>query len=198
MCHAIFSVKRIWTCCVLLEKLWPQQPGVHINIHLSLMRKRGCPMQAFNNASRILVELSRAYGDVILFVKQEDSEDGGPTSESLPSEQDAYKYADLVGFQNRLSNHHRFINGSGNFYIGVYNTDRCLEEDTIFNLTITIATPTAPLNLCPLNCSYPQGQCVRDNVCDCEPGYGGRYCSGCECQNTFYLEENSIFFYESA
>ncbi|KAG0566858.1 hypothetical protein KC19_7G093100 [Ceratodon purpureus] len=134
--------------------------------------------QAFNNASRILVELSRAYGDVILFVKQEDSEDGGPTSESLPSEQDAYKYADLVGFQNRLSNHHRFINGSGNFYIGVYNTDRCLEEDTIFNLTITIATPTAPLNLCPLNCSYPQGQCVRDNVCDCEPGYGGRYCSG--------------------
>ena len=144
-------------------------------------------MQAFNNASRILVELSRAYGDVVLFVKQEDSEDGGPASEQLPTEQDAYKYADLRSFQNRLSHHHRFVQGSGNFFIGVYNTDWCLEEDTTFNITINIATPADPINLCPLNCSYPQGQCVKDNVCVCERGYEGQYCSGCEFRNTHSL-----------
>lgn len=144
-------------------------------------------MQAFNNASRILVELQRTYGDVILFVKHEDGEGDGLSSESLPSEQDAYKYADLPSFQNRLSHHHVFINGSGNFFIGVYNTDSCLEEDTILNLTITIATPSDPLSLCPLNCSYPQGQCVRDNVCSCDPGYGGQYCGSGECYSIFFL-----------
>lgn len=163
---------------------------VDFSVHLSLTRQCDCPMQVFNNASRTLVEMSRAYGDVILFVKKEDIEDVGVSSASLPSEQDAYKYADLPSFQNRLSHHHRFVNGSGSFVIGIYNTDRCLEEDTLFNLTITIATPGDPLNLCPLNCSYPQGQCVRDNVCICKSGYEGQYCSGCECQNTIFLEEN--------
>lgn len=140
-------------------------------------------MQASDNASRSLVELDRAYGDVVLFVKPEDSADGDNSSDSVPTEQDAVKYADLLSFQNRLSHHSVFVNGSGNFYIGVYNADTCLQEDTMFNLTITTATTNDPFNLCPLNCSYPQGQCLADNVCSCEPGYGGQYCAGCECRN---------------
>ncbi|XP_024385263.1 uncharacterized protein [Physcomitrium patens] len=139
--------------------------------------------KASNNATRILVEMQRAYGDLILFVNHEDSDDDDAdeaevSADSLPKEQDALKYADLPSFQNRLSHHHVFVNGSGNFYIGVYNADQCVEEDATFNLTITIATPDDPLSLCPLNCSYPQGQCVSDNTCSCEPGYGGMYCAG--------------------
>ena len=141
-------------------------------------------MQAFDNASRLLVEMERAYGDLVLFVKPEDDADGDDSSDSVPTEQDATKYADLLSFQNRLSHHAVFVNGSGNFYIGVYNADTCLQEDSQFNLTVTTATPQDPFNLCPMNCSYPQGDCVADNVCSCEPGYGGQYCAGCECQNT--------------
>lgn len=161
-----------------------------IIIVMFLMWKHDCHLQASNNATRILVEMQRAYGDLILFVNHEDSDDDDAdeaevSADSLPKEQDALKYADLPSFQNRLSHHHVFVNGSGNFYIGVYNADQCVEEDATFNLTITIATPDDPLSLCPLNCSYPQGQCVSDNTCSCEPGYGGMYCAGCECQNTF-------------
>lgn len=161
-----------------------------IIIVMFLMWKHDCHLQASNNATRILVEMQRAYGDLILFVNHEDSDDDDAdeaevSADSLPKEQDALKYEDLPSFQNRLSHHHVFVNGSGNFYIGVYNADQCVEEDATFNLTITIATPDDPLSLCPLNCSYPQGQCVSDNTCSCEPGYGGMYCAGCECQNTF-------------
>lgn len=129
--------------------------------------------QVFNNASRILVEMQRAYGDVVLYVKNEG--DG-----ALPVEQDAYKYADLPSFFNRLSHHHVFVNGSGNFYIGVYNTDKCIEEDSTFNLTINIATPSDNINLCPFNCSYPRGECLRDDFCSCDSGYGGHYCESGE------------------
>ncbi|KAG0602873.1 hypothetical protein M758_10G048100 [Ceratodon purpureus] len=136
--------------------------------------------EAFDNASRTLVELERAYGDLILYVKPEDDDDGDDgdfSTDSVPTEQDI-KYADLLSFQNRLSHHSVFVNGSGNYYIGIYNADTCLQEDSMFNLTVTTATPQDPMNLCPLNCSYPQGQCVSDNVCSCEPGYGGQYCAG--------------------
>ena len=152
-----------------------------------LMWQRDFHVQAFDNASRTLVELERAYGDLILYVKPEDDDDGDDgdfSTDSVPTEQDI-KYADLLSFQNRLSHHSVFVNGSGNYYIGIYNADTCLQEDSMFNLTVTTATPQDPMNLCPLNCSYPQGQCVSDNVCSCEPGYGGQYCAGCECPNSF-------------
>lgn len=129
-----------------------------------------------NNESRTLVQLARARGDVILYVKPYDGED---EAGSLPIEGDT-QYSDLASFQNRLSHHNVFVNGAGTFYIGVYNMDHCVKENTTFNLTITIATPEDPMNLCPLNCSYPQGVCVRDNACECEPGYGGNFCAGCK------------------
>lgn len=150
---------------------------VNISIYVLLIRHQNYRTQTTSNASRSLVELDRAYGDVILFVKPQDNESDDPLMESLPIERDALNYADLPSYQNRLSHHYLFVNGSGKFYIGVYNSDTCVEEDSIFNLTVTISTPNDPVNLCPLNCSYPQGHCVKDNVCSCEVGYGGTYCA---------------------
>ena len=129
------------------------------------------------NNSRLLVELARAQGDVILFLKPQG---GGSKVASLPSESDATEYSDIESFQNRLSHHHVYARGLGTYYIGVFNSDHCVQEDTTFNLTITVAPPSSSLGLCPLNCSYPQGTCVRDNHCECQPGYGGNFCGGCE------------------
>lgn len=136
-------------------------------------------MQVVDNDSRIMVEMARVYGDVILFLKPQ----GENGTVDLPTEADAYTYSDITDWQNRLSNHHVYATGPGIYYIGVFNTDHCVEEETIFNLTVTIATPEHPMNLCPMNCSYPQGVCVRDNYCDCQPGFGGNFCGGCESQN---------------
>jgi len=142
-------------------------------------------MQAYNNESRSLVEMERAYGDLVLFVKPDDGNytEDDDNIDALPIEQDI-QYADLPSFQNRLSHHARFVNGSGNYIIGVYNADTCLQEDSTFNLTITIVIPSDGINLCPMNCSYPQGQCVRDGVCSCAAGYGGQYCAGCKLAET--------------
>ncbi|XP_024401275.1 uncharacterized protein [Physcomitrium patens] len=170
-------------CDLVVEDLPGKKDVITRNgfFHLSDTVKSGTWMyfrfQTTSNASRSLVELDRAYGDVILFVKPQDNESDDPLMESLPIERDALNYADLPSYQNRLSHHYLFVNGSGKFYIGVYNSDTCVEEDSIFNLTVTISTPNDPVNLCPLNCSYPQGHCVKDNVCSCEVGYGGTYCA---------------------
>jgi len=128
--------------------------------------------QVVDNDSRIMVEMARVYGDVILFLKPQ----GVNGTVDLPTETDANTYSDIIDWQNRLSNHHVFATGPGIYYIGVFNTDHCVEEETTFNLTITIATPKHPMNLCPMNCSYPRGVCVRDNHCECQPGYGGNFC----------------------
>ncbi|CAM6060271.1 unnamed protein product [Sphagnum tenellum] len=125
--------------------------------------------------SRILVELARAHGDVCLFLKPSEGKTG---IQALPLESDANDFSDLLSFQNRLSYDHIFIRGSGTYYIGVFNADHCLHETTYFNTTISIVNAQSSQSLCPLNCSFPQGVCIRDNDCHCEPGYGGSFCEG--------------------
>lgn len=159
------------------------QQGRLLAVANNLSVAYGC--QAFDKASRSMIELERAYGDIVLFVKRDgsngtDDEEEDDNTDGLPIEQDAAMYADLPSFQNRLSHHSRFVNGSGFFFIGVHNSDTCLQEDSTFNLTITTVVPGDGVTLCPKNCSFPQGVCVQDNVCKCNPGYGGRYCAGCK------------------
>lgn len=120
--------------------------------------------------------MARAYGDVALFLKPEGAG-------SFPSEIDFYKYADVKSFQNRLSHHHLYTIGSGKYYVGVYNSDVCVREDTYFNLSISfVSAGDDSMTLCPTNCSYPNGNCLKDSYCQCAPGFGGSYCEGCECQ----------------
>lgn len=127
--------------------------------------------------SRILVEMSRSFGDPVLYLKPKGDGD-------LPIEIDFYKYADVTSFQNRLSHHHIYATGWGYYFIGVYNNDACMEEDTYFNLSISIAPSSLKtVALCPLNCSYPNGMCTEDGNCSCESGFGGSYCEGCESPN---------------
>ena len=127
--------------------------------------------------SRILVEMSRSFGDPVLYLKPKGDGD-------LPIEIDFYKCADVTSFQNRLSHHHIYGTGWGYYFIGVYNNDACMEEDTYFNLSISIAPSSLKtVALCPLNCSYPNGKCTEDGNCSCESGFGGSYCEGCESLN---------------
>ncbi len=135
-------------------------------------------VQVLQSNSRILVELARAHGDVCLFLKPSEGKTG---IQALPLETDANDFSDLLSFQNRLSYDHIFTRGSGTYYIGVFNADHCLHETTYFNTTISIVNAQSSQSLCPLNCSFPQGVCIRDNDCHCEPGYGGSFCEGCEC-----------------
>lgn len=125
--------------------------------------------------SRILVEMSRSRGDVMLFLKPGDI---GHKQEALPSEFDIDKYADKLGYMNRQNYHHYFFIGTGQFIIGIYNNDACVEETSLVNLTISTASPHTSSYLCPRNCSYPNGKCISDLLCLCEADYGGKFCEG--------------------
>ena len=134
-------------------------------------------MQVSRPLSRILVEISRSHGDVMLIVKP--GENKGSKQEALPSEFDVDNYADKVGYQNRQNHHHYYLIGTGLYFIGIYNNDACVKEPSKVNLTILSASPKSSSYLCPRNCSYPNGRCVSDLLCECAANYGGKFCEGC-------------------
>lgn len=144
--------------------------------------------QVLENDSRILVEMSRLDGDVVLFLKPAGI---GSGLAQLPTENDFNSSADVQSFQNRLSHHHIYtIASAETYYIGVYNNDVCMSNETYFNITVSIAAPNSTTSLCPLNCSHPNGSCIADNVCQCQPGFGGNFCEGCECLHFSYAALN--------
>jgi hypothetical protein len=136
----------------------------------------------------MLVEMSRLDGDVVLFLKPAGI---GSGLAQLPTEEDFNSSADVQSFQNRLSHHHIYtIASAETYYIGVYNNDVCMSNETYFNITVSIAAPNSTTSLCPLNCSHPNGSCIADNVCQCQPGFGGNFCEGCECRHFSYAALN--------
>lgn len=171
-------------CYDVREKLVCAAENIPLSSHQSSVQVSGISLQSgewkyytFNvsDQTRILVEMSRSHGDVMLFLKPGDSEH---TQEALPSEFEIDQYGDKLGYESRQNYHHYFFIGEGLFFIGIYNNDACVEEPSLINISISTASLNSSSCLCPRNCSYPNGQCISDIVCQCEDGYGGDFCEG--------------------
>ncbi|KAG6546912.1 hypothetical protein Mapa_011528 [Marchantia paleacea] len=128
--------------------------------------------EAFDRNARVLVELVREQGDTALFLKPRNAN----SSLTVPSGSDFDKYSDKDGFRNRFGSQYIYFSGPGSFVIGVFNNDACVRSQAAYNLAVTVATPHTPWTVCPFNCSYPQGTCIRDAECACEKGYAGYFC----------------------
>lgn len=97
LCYLFFSVIGLY--CQDLQL----RGSKVIIIVMFLMWKYDCYLQVFNNVICILVEMQRVYGDLILFVNYEDSDDDDVDEvevlvDLLLKEQDVLKYVDFLSF----------------------------------------------------------------------------------------------------
>ena len=140
----------------------------------------------------MLVDLRRAAGDPVLFVKRVDAVAAGTTrGGGVPSRDDYDAFADSDGSSSRLNYHHRLLTAEpGRFYVAVYNADTFLRQAATFTLTARTSLPSMPgvdsgTPLCPAQCNG-RGACIGPDrvgvvpigTCRCEVGYAGEFCEG--------------------
>ena len=124
-------------------------------------------------AVTMLVELNRASGDPVLFVKRVDDVTGGVKG-GVPAVSDFGAFADTEGFKSRVNYHHRMLQNAvpgKRYYVAVFNNDVYIQNEAKFTVTARVSLPGAsgraaePL-LCPANCSaeLAQGSCVESSV----------------------------------
>eukprot|EP00850_Spirogloea_muscicola_P021623 SM000256S08677 [mRNA] locus=s256:62645:66501:+ [translate_table: standard] len=139
-------------------------------------------VQVPEKKSSLLVQMIRTRGSTILFLLPLGE---GFVPNGVPTQEDYETFADKEAYQTHADYHHRLLRsvGPGTFIVGVFNTDRDLEESANFSITATVS-PATGSPLCPLACSAPSGVCVASNrgnatgYCACRPGSGGQFCEG--------------------